>query len=193
MLAPQGLQFRAHRSARRLMCYGLGLSLLLGDSVLLLHLLAGHFHPSHDQWGLPLCVVDVKKPVVATKSSPPKKDKKSNKPSSPKVSPVHESDAYFTVKTYKEKSKGSTPVTSVKISPIQFKTYILNKERLKRSYQASDFLPDVDISPSRSELMKNKVKKVEKNIMFSEVHNQRPMADDFFGDYPQCSNSLMSH
>ena len=81
-------------------------------------------------------VVDVKKPVVATKSSPPKKDKKSNKPSSPKVSPVHESDAYFTVKTYKEKSKGNTPVTSVKISPIKFKTFILNKERLKRSYQA---------------------------------------------------------
>ena len=50
----QGFQFRAHRSARRLMCHGLGLSLLLGDSVLLLHLLAGHFHPSHDQWGLPL-------------------------------------------------------------------------------------------------------------------------------------------
>ena len=133
-------------------------------------------------------VVDVKKPVVATKSSPPKKDKKSNKPSSPKVSPVHESDAYFTVKTYKEKSKGSTPVTSVKISPIKFKTSILNKERLKRSYQASDFLPDVDISLSRSELMKNKVKKVEKKIMFSEVHNQRPRADDFFVDYPQCSN-----
>ena len=77
-------------------------------------------------------VVDVKKPVVATKSSPPKKDKKSNKPSSPKVSPVNESDAYFTVKTYKEKSK----------------------------------VPDVDISPSRSELMKNKVKKVGKNIVF---------------------------
>ena len=50
----------------------------------------------------------------------------------------------------------------LKISPIKFKTSILNKERLKRSYQASDFLPDVDISPSRSELMKNKVKKVEK-------------------------------
>ena len=45
---------KAHRSARRLMCHGLGLSLLLGDSVLLLHRLAGHFHPSHDQWGLPL-------------------------------------------------------------------------------------------------------------------------------------------
>ena len=75
-------------------------------------------------------VVDVKKHVVATKSSPPKKDKKSNKPSSPKVSPVHEScdNAYFTVKTYKEKSKGSPPVTSVKISPIKFKTSILNKE-----------------------------------------------------------------
>ena len=52
-------------------------------------------------------VVDVKKPVVATKSSPPKKDTKSNKPSSPKVSPVHESDAYFTVKTLiKRKVRG---------------------------------------------------------------------------------------
>ena len=32
--------------------------------------------------------------------------------------------------------------------------------------------------------------------MFSEVHKQRPRADDFFGDDPQCSNqtdvSLMS-
>ena len=36
--------------------------------------------------------------------------------------------------------------------------------------------------------MKNKVKKVEKNIMFSEVHNQRHRADDFFVDYPQYSN-----
>ena len=90
--------------------------------------------------GTTTCVVDVWKPVVATKSTPQKKDKKSNKPSSPKVSPVHESDAYFTVKTYnKEKSKGSTPVTSVKISPSKFKTSILNKERLKRLYQASDF------------------------------------------------------
>ena len=63
---------QAHRSARRLMCHGLGLSLLLGDSVLLLHLLAGHFHLSHDQWGTTTRVVDVKKPVVANKSSPPK-------------------------------------------------------------------------------------------------------------------------
>ena len=90
------------------------------------------------------------------------------------------------LKLIKRKVRG-TPVTSVKISPIKFKTSILNKERLKRSYQASDFLPDVDISPSHSELMKNKVRKVEKN-MFSEVHNQRPRADDFFVDYPQCSN-----
>ena len=38
--------------------------------------------------------------------------------------------------------------------PIKFKDSILNKERLKRSYQASDFLPETEISPSRSE-MKN--------------------------------------
>ena len=74
------------------------------------------------------------------------------------------------------------------ISPIKFKDSILNKERLKRSYQASDFLPETEISPSRSELKKHKVKKVDKNIMFSEVHKQRPRADDFFGDITQCSN-----
>ena len=50
-------------------------------------------------------------------------------------------------------------MTNVKISPIKFKEYILDKERLKRSYQASDFLPDIEISPSRSDLMKNNVKK----------------------------------
>ena len=133
-------------------------------------------------------VADVKQ-VVPPKSSPPMKNTKASKPSSPKVSPVHESDdAYFTVKTYKGKSKESSPMTNVKISPIKFKESILNKERLKRSYQASDFLPDIEISPSRSDLMKNKVKKVDKNIMFSDIHKQRPRADDFFEDIPQCSN-----
>ena len=96
-------------------------------------------------------VADVKKTVVPAKSSSPKKDPKSSKPSSPKISPVHESDAaYFTVKTHKGKSKESSPVTSVHISPIKF------KERLKRSYQASDFTTDIKISPSRSELKKEK-------------------------------------
>ena len=137
--------------------------------------------------GTPTRGADVQKPVAPTRSSPPKKDKTSNKPS-PKVSSVHESDAYFTVKTYKGKSKESSPMTNVKISPIKFKESILNKERLKRSYQASNFLPDIEISPSRSDLMKNKVKKVDKNIMFSDIHKQRPSADDFFGDIPQCSN-----
>ena len=133
-------------------------------------------------------VADVKQ-VVPPKSSPPMKNTKSSKPSSPKVSPVHESDAaYFTVKAHKGKTKENSPVTSVHISPIKFKYSILNKERLKRSYQASDFLPDIEISPSRSNLMKHKVKKVDKNIMFSDIHKQRPSADDFFGDIPKCSN-----
>ena len=73
----------------------------------------------------------------------------------------------------------------MQISPIKFKESILNKERLKRSYQASDFLPETEISPSRSQRVNNKVKKVDKNIMFSDVHKQRP---DFFGDVPHCSN-----
>ena len=70
-------------------------------------------------------VADVKKTVVPAKSSPPKKGEKCCKPSSPKqqAEPVHESDAYFIVK-----SKGSFPVTSVQITPIKFKTSILNKE-----------------------------------------------------------------
>ena len=67
-------------------------------------------------------------PVAPTRSSPPEKDTTSNKPSSPKVSPVHESDAYFTVKSYKGKSKESSPMTNVKISPIKFKESILNND-----------------------------------------------------------------
>ena len=68
-------------------------------------------------------VADVKKPVAPVKSSPPKKSDKSNKPSSPKpqVEPVHESDAYFTVKTHKGKSKERSPVTSAHISPLSSK------------------------------------------------------------------------
>ena len=58
--------------------------------------------------GTPTRGADVHKPVASTRSSPPKKDKTPNKPSSPNVSPVHESDAYFTVKTYKGKSKESS-------------------------------------------------------------------------------------
>ena len=92
-------------------------------------------HPSVSRSvGTTTRVVDVKKPVVPTKSSPPKKNTKLNKPSSLTVS-----DAYFTVKTDKGKGKESSPVISVQISPIKFKTSILNKERLKRSHQASDF------------------------------------------------------
>ena len=68
-------------------------------------------------------VADVKKTVAPAKSSPPKRGEKTNKPSSPKkqFEPVHESDAYFTVKTHMGKSKESSPVTSVHISPIKFK------------------------------------------------------------------------
>ena len=44
--------------------------------------------------GTPTRGADVQKHVSPARSSPQKKDKTSNKPSSPKVSPVHESDAY---------------------------------------------------------------------------------------------------
>ena len=139
--------------------------------------------------GITTRVADVKTTVAPAKSSSPKKDPKSSKPSSPKVCLDHESDAaYFTVKTHKGKRKENSPVTSVHISPIKFKDSILNKERLKRSYQASYFLPETEISPSRSEMKTHKVKKVDTNILFSEVHKQRPRADDFFGDDLQCSN-----
>ena len=57
------------------------------------------------------------KPVVPTKSSPPK-DTNLNKPTSTKVSHVHEYDAYFTVKTYRRKSKKSSLMTNVQTSPI---------------------------------------------------------------------------
>ena len=80
-------------------------------------------------------MADVKKTVAPAKSLPPKQGEKTNKPSSPKqqVEPIHESDAYFTVKTHTGKSKERSPVTNVHISPIKF------IERLKRSYQTSDF------------------------------------------------------
>ena len=102
-------------------------------------------------------VADVKKTAAPARSSPAKKGEKSSKPSSPKQqsAPVPESDAYFTIKTNRGKVKENSPITNVRISPIKFKESMLKKERLKRSYQASDFLPDVEISPSRSDLIKN--------------------------------------
>ena len=99
--------------------------------------------------GITTRMADVKKIVASVKSSRPKKDPKSSKPSS--LSDA----AYFTVETHKGKSKENSPVISVHISPIKFKDSILNKERQKRSYQASDCLPDIEISPSHSEIKKN--------------------------------------
>ena len=46
---------------------------VLGSTVLLLLLFAGQYHPSHDQWVLPLGVADEKKTVAPARSSPPKK------------------------------------------------------------------------------------------------------------------------
>ena len=54
MLGPPRLQPSAHQYVHRPMCRGLGLNLLHGSNVLLLLLLVGQFHPSHDQWALPL-------------------------------------------------------------------------------------------------------------------------------------------
>ena len=121
MLGPPRLRSSAHQYVHRLMCRG-----LVAASVTMRPV------PSVSR---SVCtttrVVDVKKTVAL---------------SSPKVCLDHESDAaYFTVITHKEKSKENSPVTSVHISPIKFKDYILNKERLKRSYQSSDFLPETEI------------------------------------------------
>ena len=104
MLEPPRLRSIAHQYVHRLMCHGLEISLLLGNSVLLLLLLAGHFHPSSRSVVTTTRVADVKKTVAPTKSSPPKKDQKSSKPSSPQqqVSPVHESDTYFTIMHYRK-------------------------------------------------------------------------------------------
>ena len=100
--------------------------------------------------------------MAPVKSSPSKKGPKSSKPTSSKQhdSPVHESEPYFTIKTNKGKSKESYPVSSVHISPIKF------KEWLKRSYHASDFIPETEISPSRSQRENYKVKKVHKSIIY---------------------------
>ena len=99
-------------------------------------------------------VPSVLQSVAPTKSSPPKTDTKSSKPSLLKDSPVHESDAYFTVKMYKGKNKERSLIIHVQISTIKSKESILNKERLKRSYQASDFLYETEISACRFEMKK---------------------------------------
>ena len=84
-------------------------------------------------------------------------------------------------------------MTNVKISPIKFKESILNKERLKRSYQASDFLPDIEISPSRSDLMKNKVKKVDKTLCFLIYINSGLVPMISLEIFPSAPTKLMSH
>ena len=63
-------------------------------------------------------VADVKKTVAPAKSSPPKKGEQSSKPASPKqqVQPVHESDAYSTVKHARGKVK-RVPLSPVYTSP----------------------------------------------------------------------------
>ena len=124
MLGLRKLRSIAHQYVHRLMYRGLRLSLLQRPAASV----TSRPVPSVSRSvGTPTRGADVQKPVASRRSSPPKKDKTSNKPSSPKVSPVHESDAYFTVKTYKGKSKESSPMTNVKISPIKFKESILNK------------------------------------------------------------------
>ena len=40
----------------------------------------------------------------------------------------------------------------------------------------------------RSHPVIHTVKKVDKSIMFCDIYKKRPMADDFFGDIPQCFN-----
>ena len=54
MLGPPRLRSSAHQYVHRLICRGLGPSLLHGGSVLLLLLLSGRFHPFHGQCALPL-------------------------------------------------------------------------------------------------------------------------------------------
>ena len=75
------------------------------------------------------------------KSSPAKKGDKSSKRSSPnqQVAPVHESYAYFIIKTNKGKGK-ECPLSNIQISLIKFKESILYKELLKSSYKDLDFL-----------------------------------------------------
>ena len=58
---------------------------------------------------------------------------------------------------------------------------LICKEALKRPYKASDFMPNKDdISPNRSELKKKIIKRAQKNVMYSQIHNQVPLAEDYF-------------
>ena len=69
--------------------------------------------------------VDVKY-VVPPKSSPPKKDTKSSKPSSPKVSPVHESDAtILLLKHTREKLRRIRCTCLVSLGSYQITLYLV--------------------------------------------------------------------
>ena len=81
MLGPPRLRSSAHQYVHRLICRGLGPSLLHGSSVLLLLLLADRFHLFHDSVGTTTRVADVNKTMAPAKSFSPKKDPKSSKPS----------------------------------------------------------------------------------------------------------------
>ena len=112
-------------------------------------------------------MTDVKKTVASVKSSPSKKGETCKNPLC-RSNRFHMCMILTFISQLKQTNGKvqSSPVTSVQISPIQFKTSILNKERLKRSYHSPDFLHDVEISPSRYEIMKNKVEKVDKTLCF---------------------------
>ncbi len=79
----------------------------------------------------------------------------------------------------KEKSKGSSS-SPVPISPIQFREALARREGLKRTYKASDFLVESELSPSRTVSKKTKSKTVDKDVTYSNVHKQRPVAEDYF-------------
>ena len=84
-------RYRAHQYVDRLMCHGLGLRLLHGNSILL----SSHNKPvtsASRSVDTTTPVADATKVVAPVRSSPPKKGPKSSKPSNPtqQYSSVHE-------------------------------------------------------------------------------------------------------
>jgi len=92
--------------------------------------------------------------------------------------PVQQKEGNKSKEKSKEKSKRSSPISVKRYSPQKLKeTLVLNKEKLKRTYHVSDFLPDAKISPSTSDVKKTKIKKVDKNILYSTIHKYDGLRD----------------
>ena len=80
----------------------------------------------------------------------------------------------------------------MKISPIRFKVYV-EQGTTEEIVAGFRFLPDVEISPSRSDLMKDKVKKSIKTLCFLIYINSDLVPMISLEIFPSAATKPMSH